>query len=122
MRPKNTSRIPKKRVSATTSDLDRFISSAWVGLTLSANPMSGRPSVGWNKPTILAATFYRFSLGLLVPSHMISPMTRRFALLLLVGLSLDSAGRAESAASGLSPAVLPGHGLAQHPFLYAGEW
>jgi hypothetical protein len=38
---------------------------------------------------------------------------------LLLGMTLVSAG---AAAADLSPAVLPGSGLAQHPFLYAGEW
>jgi len=35
--------------------------------------------------------------------------------------ALETGGGAPSATA-LSPAVLPGNGLAQHPFLYAGEW
>ena len=38
---------------------------------------------------------------------------------------LAAAATCAAAAPGVtpfSPAVLPGNGLAQHPFLYAGEW
>ncbi len=49
-------------------------------------------------------------------------MTKHFTPWLLIGLSLVPARAAEAPAPGLSPAILPGQGLAQHPFLYAGEW
>jgi len=53
-------------------------------------------------------------------------MTRRRRLRLLAVLALPAIGAASAAGAAveipLSPAVLPGRGLAQHPFLYAGEW
>jgi hypothetical protein len=51
----------------------------------------------------------------------------RAALFLGVSVALNSFGAdtnsvAPTNAVSLSPAVLPGKGLAQHPFLYTGEW
>ena len=40
----------------------------------------------------------------------------------LNGFGADSNSVAPTNAVSLSPAVLPGKGLAQHPFLYTGEW
>ena len=53
-------------------------------------------------------------------------MASRQTVLLLAFLSIVAAGAANASdtpyTGPLSPAILPGSGLAQHPFLYAGEW
>jgi hypothetical protein len=52
------------------------------------------------------------------------PLKPWLRLFLIVGSAFDLARGADSASApvALSPAALPGHGLNQHPFLYAGEW
>jgi hypothetical protein len=58
--------------------------------------------------------------------HMNNPLSGAFLKLTLIVASLASVINTYSAdpprAATITPAVLPGKGPAQHPFLYAGEW
>ena len=56
--------------------------------------------------------------GFIVLASLLSAAPRA----LLAGGSANPPATATAPAAALSPAVLPGKGLGQHPFLYTGEW
>jgi len=55
----------------------------------------------------------------LFPTYRLVPSLVFSALLAVVA---EAAEPPAAPAASYSPAMLPGHGLAQHPFMYAGEW
>jgi hypothetical protein len=64
-----------------------------------------------------------FGLSSADPAPIVAPMCQRLTPgLLTLALLLPLAQAADPAPAPLSPTLLPGDGIAQHPFLYAGEW